>query len=317
MSPSPEPRERPLALIVDDDLGSRAALAAVAERQGFDIALGADGRDAVESARKLRPDLIFLDVDMPNLDGLSALEEIREINPHVPVVVVSAVEEPEVAEKALELGAVNFLSKPFDVKEIRFVVDRIRMAIEEEADTRSALPFLVERHTALEFGSDPKVLSTIVAFLGRELRLHYPGSDVPITEAKLALYEALANAVEHGNLEIDFDDKTKALATDGTISRIIDRRRVDPRFRTRKVRVDASYGRTKAVWTVVDEGQGFAHKTIEETRRLGDTSALHGRGILLMKHYMTEVIWNEAGNKVRLVLDIPWSGAVGDEKPAT
>ena len=291
-------------------------LAALAERQGFDVALGADGREAVEATKRLRPDLIFLDVDMPRLDGLAALEEIREIDPHVPVVVVSAVAEPEVAEKALDLGAVNFLSKPFDVKEIRFVVDRIRMAISEETDTRSALPFLVERRTALEFGSDPAVLSRVVSFLGRELRLHYPGSDVPITEAKLALYEALANAVEHGNLEIDFDDKTKALATDGTISRIIDRRRGDPRFSARKVRIDANYGRTSAVWTIADEGRGFAHRTIEETRRLGDTSALHGRGILLMKHYMTEVIWNEAGNKVRLVLEIPWRVAAEDAKSA-
>ena len=129
---------------------------------------------------------------------------------------------------------------------------------------------------------------------------------MPITEAKLALYEALANAVEHGNLEIDFDEKSKALANDGSISSIIDLRRLDPRYRTRKVRIDASYGRTKAVWTISDEGPGFTHSGIEETRRLGDTSALHGRGILLMKHYMTEVIWNETGNKVRLVLDIPW-----------
>ena len=82
------------------------------------------------------------------------------------------------------------------------------------------------------------------------------------------------------------------------------------------MRIDANYGRTSAVWTIADEGRGFAHRTIEETRRLGDTSALHGRGILLMKHYMTEVIWNEAGNKVRLVLEIPWRVAAEDAKSA-
>lgn len=305
---SSEPRTRPLALVVDDDLGSRAVLATVAERQGFDIALGSDGREAVESAKRLRPDLIFLDVDMPRLDGLAALEEIRESDAHVPVVVVSAVDEPEVAEKALELGAVNFVSKPFDIREIRFVVDRIRAAIREEADLRSALPYLVERHTALEFGNDPAILSRVVAFLGRELRLHYPGSDIPLTEPKLALYEALANAVEHGNLEIDYDDKTRALEQEGTVSALIERRRRDARFRDRKVRIDASYGRTKAVWTITDEGRGFHHQDVEETRRLGDTSALHGRGILLMKHYMSEVVWNDVGNKVRLVLEIPWRG---------
>lgn len=312
MAAPPEPRLRPLARIVDDDLGSRSVLATVAERQGCDVALGADGRDAVEAARRFRPDMIFLDVDMPRMNGLEALEEIRENDPHVPVVVVSAVDESEVAEKALELGAVNFVSKPFDVREIRFVIDRILGAIREGADLRDALPYLVERHTALEFGSDPKIISRIVAFLGRELRFQYPGSDVPVTEAKLALYEALANAVEHGNLEIDYDDKSRALANDGTVSGIIDLRRLDPRFSARKVRVDASYGPTKAVWTISDEGRGFRHREIEATHRLGDTSALHGRGILLMKHYMSEVSWNEVGNKVRLVLDVPWRAA-GDE----
>lgn len=298
----------PLALVVDDDEDSRRILVKVAQRQGFRVEEGVDGVEAVRLQRALRPDLILLDVSMPGMSGLDALKEIREEDPHVMVVVVSGAEEPEVGERALDLGAVNYVNKPFDVREIRFVLERIRGAFQEEADLRPALDLLRERRTVLEVGNDVDRLSSVVAYLGRELRAHYPGFDVPVTETKLALYEALANAVEHGNLEIDYDQKTSAMAEDGGIRALIERRRADPRLRDRRVRIEAEYEPQTVTWRIRDEGRGFSPKREECEHRLGDTSALHGRGLRLIRHYMDDVSWNPSGTEIRLTLRLKRRG---------
>jgi anti-sigma regulatory factor (Ser/Thr protein kinase) len=161
---------------------------------------------------------------------------------------------------------------------------------------------LRERRTALELGTDIGKISAIVAYLGREVRAHYPGHDVPVTEIRLALYEALANAVEHGNLEIDYDAKTQALAEEGGVRALIERRREDPKYRDRRVRIEVDYEPAMVVWRIRDEGRGFSPSHEQETHHLGDTTSLHGRGIVLMRHLMDDVSWNSSGNEIRLTL---------------
>ena len=297
-------RGKPLALVVDDHAENRAVLAKIVRREGFDVVEGADGAEAVALAAERAPDLILLDIAMPKKSGLEALEEIREHDRDVPVVIVSAVDQPAASEEALNLGAVNFVRKPFDVQEIRFVVGRIRGALEEEADVVPTLRLLRERRTVLELGNDVPLLSQVTAFLGRELRLHYPRHEVPVTEIKLALYEALANSIEHGNLEIDYDAKTKAMETESGITGLIERRSADPRYAARTVRVQVDYEPHRVVYRIKDSGPGFPHADRDHTAKLGDTAALHGRGILLIRHYMTSVEWNEAGNEIKMTLDL-------------
>lgn len=300
----PETRHSPLALVVDDEADSRVVLGRIAEKQGFRVVEGQDGIEAVALARDLRPDLILMDIGMPRMNGLDALREIREADPHVPVVIVSAADHPEAGEKALDLGAVNFVLKPFDLREIRFVIDRIRAAIREEEDLRPALSMLKERRTMLELSTDVGQLAPAVAYLGRELRAHYPGFDVPVTEVRLALYEALANAVEHGNLEIDYEAKTTAMSQEGGIRALIERRRGEPCYRDRRVHVEASYEPDRVTYRIRDEGPGFCPVSTEKAHALGDVTSLHGRGIHLMRHYMDEVAWNSTGNEIRMTLTL-------------
>ena len=302
MSDASHERPSPLALVVDDDEDIRKILSKVAEKQGFRVQQACDGETAIRLQRELRPDLILLDVSMPGISGLDALREIRDFDPHVAVVVVSGAADAEIGEKALDLGAVNYVGKPFDVREMRFVLERLRGAFQEEEDLQPALAMLRERRTVLELGTDIGKISAIVAYLGREVRAHYPGHDVPVTEIRLALYEALANAVEHGNLEIDYDAKTQALAEEGGVRALIARRREDPRYRDRRVRIEVDYEPTMVVWRIRDEGRGFSPSHEQETHHLGDTTSLHGRGIVLMRHLMDDVSWNSSGNEIRLTL---------------
>lgn len=293
---------------MDDAPDTRTILKALATRRGFDVIEAADGKEGLELALSKRPDLILLDIRMPNMDGLTALSEIREEDPNVSVVIISAESDEETLEEALSLGAANFVHKPFDAEEVTFVLDRIYGAIEEESSIQDVLTLVSRRATEISFPSDASMLSKIVAYLGRELINNYPGYDIAITDVKLALYEALANALEHGNLEITFDEKTEAMEEPGGILELIAKRLADTRLGSRKIHVGVDYTEESVAYAIRDEGPGFdPQKMINKP--VADTSALHGRGITLIRHYMDEVSWNETGNEIRLAMRLSRRGA--------
>ncbi|MDJ0973645.1 MAG: response regulator [Planctomycetota bacterium] len=301
-------RRTPLALIVDDAPDTRTILKALASRRGFDVIEAADGKEGLDLALSRKPDLILLDIRMPNMDGLTALSEIREEDPNVSVVIISAESDEDTLEEALSLGAANFVHKPFDAEEVQFVLDRIYRAIEEEASIQDVLQLVGRRATEISFPSDASLLSKIVAYLGRELTNNYPGYDIPLTDVKLALYEALANALEHGNLEITFDQKTQAMEKPAGILDLINERLADERLSSRKIHVGVDYTEEAVAYAVRDEGPGFDPQA-QLNKPVADTSALHGRGITLIRHYMDDVSWNDSGNEIRLTMRLAKRGA--------
>jgi DNA-binding NarL/FixJ family response regulator len=99
-------------LLVDDHPITRAALASLLEGHGFSVAgEAADGDEAIELARRLRPDLVLLDLSMPGLDGLQALPRIREAAPETEVVVLTASGTEENLLAAIRCGAAGYLLK--------------------------------------------------------------------------------------------------------------------------------------------------------------------------------------------------------------
>ncbi len=292
-------RSRPLCLITEDDSEVREVLRRLAEQRGFEVVEAVDGEEGVDAAARCAPDLILLDMHMPKLDGLPALSKIRENDPFVPVVVVSSTTDPDTTDRALSLGAVNLIRKPFDRLEIQFVLDGIYKAIEEEAGVRDVIDLVDRRTTHLSFASESGILSKVVAYLGRELQLGFPGYAIPITEIKLALYEALANAYEHGNLEISFEEKTAVMLEPGGIANLVKSRLQDPQLAARRIHIKAEYDAGSATYRIRDEGKGFDHEG-HVNRPPAATTALHGRGITLIRHYMDDVSWNDSGNEIVL-----------------
>lgn len=290
----------PLALVLDDAPDMRKILATLARRQGFEVIEAGDGLRGLEMAKEYRPDLILLDLEMPGMSGLEVLSEVRQFDASVAVVIVTSHTDEARMQEALSLGAVNYVKKPFNHPELSFVLDQVRRVTEEAADVRTLLDLVQSRETRIALDSQAYLISKTVSFLGRELANHYPGFVLPVTEIKLGLSEALANAQEHGNLEITSEEKSEALASPAGILGLIQQRLEDPRLAVRKIHVVAEYGATQVRYRIRDEGRGFDHRAVVE-RGVADTSALHGRGITLIRHYMDEMDWNDSGNEIRLV----------------
>ena len=113
-------------LIVDDASFMRGSLKFIVESAGHNVVGTAkDGREALELYRKLKPDLVTLDILMQGMDGLAALKAIMKEDPGAKVIMVTALGQEEKQEEAQQLGAVGYIRKPFKQQEITGKIERI------------------------------------------------------------------------------------------------------------------------------------------------------------------------------------------------
>jgi len=113
-------------LIVDDQAGVRYLLDIVIREAGHRVHTAQNGLEAVEFARSIRPDLVFMDVRMPLMGGLEALGKIKAISPETDVIIMTAYGSEDTVSQAMEKGALCCISKPFDVDEIKELLVEFR-----------------------------------------------------------------------------------------------------------------------------------------------------------------------------------------------
>ena len=118
----------PLVLVVDDDVATRLLLKGLLAKQGYLVVEAANGQQAVESVRQQPPDLILMDVMMPDVDGYSACAQIRLLmgDESLPVVMLTAADDIESIEKAFNAGATDFITKPLNWA---LLAERVRYAL--------------------------------------------------------------------------------------------------------------------------------------------------------------------------------------------
>ncbi len=108
----------PLVLLVDDDPGIRRSVAAGLELEGFRVVPASGGRAGLAAAASQRPDVVLLDLAMPDLNGLEVLRELRDGGDDVPVCILSARDEVDDRVRGLEVGADDYVVKPFALEEV-------------------------------------------------------------------------------------------------------------------------------------------------------------------------------------------------------
>ncbi|WP_248960744.1 response regulator transcription factor [Sphaerisporangium perillae] len=133
MTDSPEAR----LLVVEDDPNILELLAASLRFAGFTVTPAASGADAVEAAQRRRPDLIVLDVMLPDMDGFDVVRRLRGGGTHTPVVFLTARDATEDKIRGLTLGGDDYVTKPFSLEE---VIARIRAVLRRTAGDPTAPP---------------------------------------------------------------------------------------------------------------------------------------------------------------------------------
>ena len=109
-------------LIVDDEIDVCEFMQNFFRKRKFEVIVAKNGPDGLTSFAENRPDLVLLDIKMEGLNGLGVLEQLKKQNPDTKVIMVSGTEEQAAADKAKQLGALDFIHKPLQLEEIERVV---------------------------------------------------------------------------------------------------------------------------------------------------------------------------------------------------
>lgn len=150
----------PKIMIADDDEKILFAFNELFRRDNYSGIIAKNGEEALEQVSSRNPDVIFLDITMPKLNGLEVLEEIKKKQPHTPVIIITGYGTMRTAVKAIQLGAFEYLTKPLDLKKIREVIGKALEGIagngepaEEQIKFNTDIP---ERYELL--GTSPQMM---------------------------------------------------------------------------------------------------------------------------------------------------------------
>jgi two-component system KDP operon response regulator KdpE len=165
-------------LVVDDDPRLQRTLAIALRAHGHEVVTAGDGRTAVQSVLEDAPDVVILDLGLPDLDGTEVLRRLRT-GSAVPVIVLSARHESDDKIEALDLGADDYVTKPFGVEEL---LARVRAALRRGGPQGQHLEPMTTDHFRLDFA---------------ERRATVAGADVRLTPTEWRLLEALCREPGH------------------------------------------------------------------------------------------------------------------------
>ena len=160
-------------LIVDDDKSVCLYLETVLSLIGYKVKSVNSGKDALEQIKKEEFSVVILDIMMPEMDGLSTLQEIRKIDHHLPVVMLSALGQTKMIVKAMKLGATDYVTKPFEDAELKIAVENVlerRRLVEEVKGLKAAL----EEERGDHFISASKQMAEIKELIDKIAQMDVP-----------------------------------------------------------------------------------------------------------------------------------------------
>lgn len=287
-------------LIVEDDSSIRKLMVAIVQRGGHVTRDAPNGAIALEYFKESRPDVILSDINMPVMDGLELLARIRKTDSNTLFIVTSTLDSPKYTLRALRLKANDYLIKPIAGRDLLALLDKYSDILANRTKDREVLGMIYERSLGMKIANRLDLVGKIVDRLMSETeQVILPADRLGL---HLGLLEILNNAIEHGNLEITYDEKSKALEGEAhEWSELVRRRCETPEMAGRLVDLEFHLTTDRCEWLITDQGSGFDYNSIPDASDPEKLLALHGRGILLATMQFNEVKFIGRGNQVRLI----------------
>jgi CheY-like chemotaxis protein/anti-sigma regulatory factor (Ser/Thr protein kinase) len=286
-------------LVVDDSPLQRKVAGSLIERAGdMQVTYAASGDDALETMATGVPDLVLTDLQMPGVDGLELVAQVRQLYPHVPVVLMTGSGSEQQAVEALHGGAASYIPKSVLERDLIATLQSVLEVSHENRSRALLMSSMIHSESVFVLGNDPALIGPLVNYLQQAVSAMGLCNETETTRIGVALDEALINALHHGNLEVDSAMRRHDL--DSYHRLIAERRRQSP-YRERKIRVSAVLDRDRATFVVRDEGKGFAPDALPDPTDPANLARPHGRGVLLIRTFMDQVIYNDVGNEVTLI----------------
>lgn len=291
----------PTVLVVDESHDDQRLVAGALDGTSeLKFEFADNGREALERVYADLPDLVVTDLVMPEMNGVEFLARFKRQHPSVPVVLITSIDNEELADQAIEWGALAYIPKDSLDKVLPGIVHEVLNLAQEKREVTHLLDSIAESETSFVIeDNDTSLIAPLLEYAGRSLCSSGVCEEGAEDLICLALEEALRNAVHHGNLALSselrdvFDEDLYNKAID-------DRRKLSP-YCDRKVYVKVKVSSDEVTFIVRDDGDGFDPSKVPDPTSEEGLEAVSGRGILLMQSLMDEVTFSEKGNEVTLI----------------
>ncbi len=288
-----------VALVVDDaPIDRRIAMALVERATGLKVVSAANGLEALAVMKRETVSVVLTDLQMPRMDGLELVEALRVDYPGVPVILMTALGSEEIAIEALRSGASSYVPKRNLERELPGVLHSVLAASKVDRRREKFLECVTRFDCHFVLDNDPALMPLLVSHLQEHLlRMGLCNANGKI-RIGVALEEAVLNGLYHGNLEVSSE-----LRRDGgeAFQELAAERRHQAPYRDRRLHVHAQIGPDGAVFVIRDEGPGFDPSKLPDPTDPENLLKPSGRGLLLIRTFMSEVRHNASGNEITLV----------------
>ena len=294
--------EHPLILIVDDSPVERAVIAGILSG-GADFVgsteQACNGIEALEMVERVCPDMVITDLQMPEMNGLELVSEIRNRHPHIPCVLVTSQGSESLAAEAIRRGAASYVPKRSLADLLPGTVKQVLEVAGGERAHGSLKRFCVRREAEYQIRNDVQLIAPMVAVLQQSAARQFLLEELELIQLGIALGEALRNAIDHGNLELDSELKVLG---EGEFEKLAEFRRQRKPWCHRRVHVLVRESPNEVVFRIRDEGPGFDATRLDyDPTSPENLTRPCGRGLFLIRAFMDEVSFNERGNEITMV----------------
>jgi CheY-like chemotaxis protein/anti-sigma regulatory factor (Ser/Thr protein kinase) len=285
-------------LVVDDSAVDRIRVEKLLVKSGLSVQAAAGGQEALDLLKREPADLVLTDMQMPEMDGLQLVEEIRGKYPAIPVILMTAHGSEELAVTALQKGAASYVPKRNLAQDLAETIASILEMAKAGRNQQQLLQSLLSTESHFILDNDTSLIPSLIGHLENNLKRMQLCDENGLIRVAVALREALINAIQHGNLEVgselrERDDKQYYALLE-------ERRQLEP-YQDRRVHIYARESHRDAVYVIRDEGPGFDPSTLPDPTDPANLEKISGRGLLLIRTFMDEVHHNQVGNEITMV----------------
>ncbi len=285
----------PNILIVDDSSVDRHLLQGLLSKEDeFEIIQAENGVEALAKIVEWNIDIVITDLQMPKMDGLQLVQQLRRRFPNVPAILITGFGSEKIATQALNAGATSYVPKSQAKELLAPTVKRVWELLSADRTYGNLLPKSTETKYEFSLENDASMITSISNLCEKLLSGISPLDRTSRLRVVLAIEHAINNALYRGNLEIgpSYSIPVGCDITSPELNRLLKERL--KKFADRKIYILIKTGKSQLVCFIKDEGPGFdteIHPTMSETG---------GRGLVLMHAFMDEVNFNKSGNEVTL-----------------
>jgi CheY-like chemotaxis protein len=294
----------PTVLVVDDSEVDRRLAGGLLERNlDVSVEYAASGAEALAQMEHGLPNLLVTDLRMPDMTGLELVTTSRLQYPDVPVLLMTAHGSETLAIEALEQGAAGYVAKSHLADKLVEAVSDVLAVARADSSFEQLIGCLERTEFVFHLQNDPMLIEPLVDLVQSIVAGQDLCDFTDRVRIGVAMREALLNAMLLGNLQLDVQKareiREQVVSQQGSAA--LRELGLDDTCGDRKVAVDIRIGAQEACFVIRDGGAGFDVASLPNRDDPHALSPDAGRGIWLMRSFMDEVVFNEAGNEVTLI----------------